>query len=203
MESIHRRRRRVVQGCVNIDLLAIPGGDAAADAHQLRFPSNTFQRVECDAVLEHVRDPAQVMREIVRVLAPGGYVHLVTPFCHPFHEYPKDFRRFTLDGLKELAGPLEVVAEGWRTGPTATLLVIAIEYIKPLLPFRAWRAVSHVLSGWLLFPLRYADLLLLRSADARRIGNHCYVWLRKKEAAGPGGPAQTWRSAPPNSGTRP
>jgi SAM-dependent methyltransferase len=174
---------RVVQGYVNIDLLAMPGVDAAADAHHLPFPSNIFQRVECDAVLEHVRDPAQVVREIERVLAPGGYLHLVTPFCHPFHEYPKDFRRFTLDGLKELAGPLEVVAEGWRTGPTATLLVIGIEYVKLLLPFRAWRVVSHGLCGWVLFPLRYLDLLLLRSANASRIGNHCYVWLRKPEQA--------------------
>jgi len=170
---------RVVHGYVNVDLVAISGVDAVADAHQLPFPAAVFQRVECDAVLEHVRDPVQVMREIERVLAAGGYVHLVTPFCHPFHEYPKDFRRFTLDGLKELAGSLEVVAEGWRTGPTATLLVIGIEYVKLLLPFRAWRAASHLLCGWLLFPLRYADLLLLRSADARRIGNHCYLWLRK------------------------
>jgi SAM-dependent methyltransferase len=157
---------RVVPGYVNIDLLAIPGVDAVADAHQFPFPVNTFQRVECDAVLEHVRDPAQVVREIERVLAPGGYLHLVTPFCHPFHEYPKDYRRFTFEGLKELAGPLEVVAEGWRTGPTATLLVVWMEYVKLLLPFRAWRAASHLVCGWLLFPLRYADLRLLRSPDA-------------------------------------
>jgi SAM-dependent methyltransferase len=170
---------RTVDGYVNLDLFAVPGVDVAADAAQLPFPSGIFQRVECDAVLEHVRDPAQVMSEIRRVLAPGGYVHLVTPFCHPFHEYPRDFRRFTLDGLKELAGGMEVVAEGWRTGPTATFLVFGIEYGKLLLPFRAWRAVMHFLLGWLLFPLRYLDLLLLRSADARRIGNHCYIWLRK------------------------
>jgi hypothetical protein len=74
---------------------------------------------------------------------------------------------------------MEVVAEGWRTGPTATLLVIGIEYGKLLLPFRAWRAVTHFVLGWLLFPLRYLDLLLLRSANAGRIGNHCYIWLRK------------------------
>jgi SAM-dependent methyltransferase len=173
---------RAVPGCVNVDLLAMPGVDVAADAHQLPFRSSLFQRVECDAVLEHVRSAEQVMSEIRRVLAPGGYAHLVTPFCHPFHEYPRDYRRFTLDGLKELAGPLEVVAEGWRTGPTATLLVIAIEYVKLLLPFRAWRVLAHFVCGWLLFPLRYADLLLLRAPAARRIGNHCYVWLRKPEA---------------------
>jgi hypothetical protein len=38
------------------------------------------------------------------------------------------------NGLKQVAGPLEVVAEGWRTGPTATLLVVAIEYVKLLFP---------------------------------------------------------------------
>jgi SAM-dependent methyltransferase len=172
---------RTVGGYVNLDLFALPGVDVTADAEQLPFPDGIFQRVECDAVLEHVRDPGNVMREIRRVLAPGGYVHLVTPFCHPFHEYPKDFRRFTVDGLKELAGPMEVVAEGWRTGPAATLLVVVIEFVKLLFPFRAWRAVAHVVCGWVLFPFRYLDLWLLRLPEARRIGNHCYVWLRKGE----------------------
>lgn len=174
---------RVVQGYVNIDLFAIPGVDVAANAEHLPFPQQIFQRIECDAVLEHVRDPERIMIEICRVLAPGGYVHLVTPFCHPFHEYPKDFRRFTLDGLKQLAGPLEVVAEGWRTGPTATLLITLIEYIKLLLPYRSWRAFSHVLLGWLVFPLRYLDLWLLHAPEARRIGNHCYLWLRKPDSS--------------------
>jgi SAM-dependent methyltransferase len=170
---------RNVSGYVNIDLIAMPGVDVAANAEQLPFPSGLFQRVECDAVLEHVREPAQVVSEIRRVLAPGGYVHFVTPFCHPFHEYPKDFRRFSIDGLKQLTGDMEVVAEGWRTGPTATLLVFFIEYVKLLLPFRAWRAVAHVVCGWLLFPLRYLDVPLLRSTRAGRLGNHCYIWLRK------------------------
>jgi SAM-dependent methyltransferase len=168
-----------VEGYVNLDLFPVPGVDVAADAHALPFRGGMFQRVECDAVLEHVRRPEVVMRELDRVLAPGGYLHLVTPFCHPFHEYPKDYRRFTPDGLRELAGGLEVVAEGWRTGPTATLLVFFLEYVKLLLPWRIWRVAAHGVLGWLLFPLRYADLLLLRSPRACRIGNHCYLWLRK------------------------
>jgi SAM-dependent methyltransferase len=163
---------RSVSGYVNIDLFAYP-------AWTFLSPSNIFQRIECDAVLEHVRNPRQVMCEIRRVLAPGGYVHLVTPVCHPFHAYPRDFRRFTIDGLKELAGDLVVVAEGWRTGPTATILVLVLEYVKSLLPFRAWRVAAHFVCGWLLFPLRYLDLLLWRSAGGQRIGNHCYVWFRK------------------------
>ncbi len=168
-----------VDGYVNLDLFALPGVDVAADAERLPFAACRFQRVECDAVLEHVRRPDQVMREIERVLAPGGFAHVVTPFCHPFHEYPRDYRRFTLDGLKEMAGGLEVVAEGWRTGPTATLLVFTIEYAKLLVPSHVWRTIVHGALGWMLFPLRYLDLWLLRTRRAGRIGNHCYLWLRK------------------------
>ena len=39
---------------------------------------------------------------------------------------------------------MEVVAEGWRTGPAATLLVVAIEFVEGLLPWRWWRAAAHV-----------------------------------------------------------
>jgi len=66
-----------VPGYVNMDLFATPGVDVVADAETLPFPADLFQRVECDAVLEHVRCPETVLREIARVLAPGGYAHLV------------------------------------------------------------------------------------------------------------------------------
>src|SRR5436309_1696367 len=52
---------RVVEGYINLDLFALPGVDVAADAEQLPFPGDFFTRVECDAVLEHVRDPQRVM----------------------------------------------------------------------------------------------------------------------------------------------
>ncbi|MBZ5585897.1 MAG: class I SAM-dependent methyltransferase [Acidobacteriia bacterium] len=168
-----------VEGYVNIDLFPVAGVDLVADAGQLPFPADLFQRVECDAVLEHVRRPESVMREIERVLKPGGFAHLVTPFCHPFHEYPRDYRRFTPDGLKELAGNLKVVGEGWRTGPTATMLVFTLEYVKLWLPWRWWRVAAHGVLGWLLFPFRYLDVLFRKSPAGGRIGNHCYVWLRK------------------------
>jgi SAM-dependent methyltransferase len=173
--------QRHAPGYVNLDLFPAPGVDVLADAECLPFSAGTFARVECDAVLEHVRCPEQVLREITRVLTPGGYAHLVTPFCHPFHEYPKDYRRFTLDGLKLLLGSqLEVVAEGWRTGPTATLLVFVLEYVKLWFPWRLWRGGVHIIFGWLLFPFRYLDSVFLRSARAGRLGNHCYLWVRKR-----------------------
>lgn len=161
-------------GYINIDLFAFPGVDVVADAGHLPFASNVFQRVECDAVLEHVRCPHQVMRELKRVLGTGGYLHLVTPFCHPFHQFPRDYRRFTLDGLKQLAGEdLEVAAEAWRTGPTATVLVFLLEYVKLWLPWKPWRVLVHGILGWLTFPLRYLDLYFFKTGRAENLGNHC------------------------------
>jgi hypothetical protein len=121
------------------------------------------------------------MQGIERVLAPGGYAHIVVPFCHPLHEYPRDFRRFTPDGIRVISGGLEVIEVGWRTGPTATLLVFLIEYVKAWLPWPAARALAHGFLGWALFPLRYLDLPLMRSPRAGRIGNHLFAWLRKPQ----------------------
>src|SRR5947207_1869066 len=127
---------RDVPGYVTLDLFPMPVVDLASDAEALPFPGGLFTRIECDAVLEHVRDPVQVMSEMRRVLAPGGYLHLVTPFCHPFHEYPKDYRRLTPDGLKQLALGMKVIREGWRTGPAATLRVGASGLVESVLACR-------------------------------------------------------------------
>lgn len=173
---------RSVSGFVNLDIDPTAGVDVQADAHALPFADAQFTRVECDAVLEHVAAPGLVMQEIARVLEPGGWAHIVTPFCHPFHAYPSDYRRFTPEGLRTMSSGLEVVATGWRTGPTATMLVFTLEYVKLLLPWRWWRVLSHAVLGWTLWPLRYLDLYLLRSPYVHRLGNHCFIWLRKPAA---------------------
>jgi hypothetical protein len=75
-----------------------------------------------------------------------------------------------------------VIKTGWRTGPTATLLVVVLEYAKTLLPWGPFPVIVHGILGWALFPLRYVDVLLRHSPRAHRIGNHCYAWLRKPAA---------------------
>lgn len=42
------------------------------DAHVLPFKDELFDSVVCTEVLEHVVEPQKVLREIVRVLRPGG-----------------------------------------------------------------------------------------------------------------------------------
>jgi ubiquinone/menaquinone biosynthesis C-methylase UbiE len=48
-----------------------------ADAHALPFGERSFDRVRCERVLQHVENPAEVVAEIFRVLAPGGMALLI------------------------------------------------------------------------------------------------------------------------------
>jgi ubiquinone/menaquinone biosynthesis C-methylase UbiE len=52
---------------------------AQGDAGALPFATGAFDRVYCSEVLEHIVDPAAAVREIGRVLRPGGVAVLSVP----------------------------------------------------------------------------------------------------------------------------
>lgn len=60
------------KGDINVDVVRNPNANLIADGQFLPFRNSVFGRVYCLAVLEHVHDPHQLMREITRVLKLGG-----------------------------------------------------------------------------------------------------------------------------------
>lgn len=59
-----------------------PGGNGAAcrgDAVHLPFPDDTFDRIIAAEVLEHIPDDHGAMRELRRVLKPGGTIAVTVP----------------------------------------------------------------------------------------------------------------------------
>ncbi len=73
-----------------------------ADATKVPFGNNEFDSALCTEVIEHVEDPFLVVKEISRVLKPGGYLILASAWFSPFHEEPKDYWRFSVDGYRVL-----------------------------------------------------------------------------------------------------
>lgn len=167
----------VPSGFFSVDIQSFPGVAVVGDVEALPFATGSIAAIECDAVLEHVADPNKAAAELLRVLRSGGLLHIVVPFCHPFHAFPSDYQRWTIEGVGKLfsCNACEVIDIGVRTGPTATLLATLCEYAKILGGKTAWAAAA-----WILWPLRYVDVWLNRKPQAHRMANHLYALLRKK-----------------------
>jgi SAM-dependent methyltransferase len=56
------------------------------DVLQMPFAEGEFEVVFCNHVMEHVADDLQAMREIYRVLAPGGWGIIQVPLFYPLPE---------------------------------------------------------------------------------------------------------------------
>jgi SAM-dependent methyltransferase len=59
--------------------LESPLAQVKMDIHKMPFKENEFDVVFCNHVMEHVDDDIQSMREIVRVLKPGGWAIIQSP----------------------------------------------------------------------------------------------------------------------------
>lgn len=76
--------------------------DCITSAENLPFASESFDVVISTQMLEHVKDPAKVLKEIYRVLKKEGVVFLSTHGIWEKHGSPDDYWRWTDDGLKIL-----------------------------------------------------------------------------------------------------
>src|SRR5437762_2659378 len=63
---------------IGLDIAAGPGVDLVGSADAIPAPDAAFDCVLCTQVLQYVPDPAAAIREMRRVLRPGGVIFLST-----------------------------------------------------------------------------------------------------------------------------
>jgi SAM-dependent methyltransferase len=76
--------------------------NAIADLTSLPFASGCFDAAIHIVTLEHVREPACVLRELGRALGPGAPLVVIAPHEWEVHQAPHDFYRYTRYGLAYL-----------------------------------------------------------------------------------------------------
>lgn len=99
-------------GVVALEIEPGPEIDVVGSVLDLPFDDDTFDLVYSQAVLEHVTDPALAVREMVRVLKPGGTFHCITAFMQGLHLAPMHYFNITPYGMESLVRDL--LADGYR-----------------------------------------------------------------------------------------
>jgi len=106
---------------LNISLAVAP--DILADGAHIPLAAEAIDTVFCNATLEHVNNPLQVMQELSRVLRPAGVLLLGVPFLYRIHSAPNDFWRFTEYQVRRMADETDLEIESMeRVGLLFTVL---------------------------------------------------------------------------------
>lgn len=136
-----------------------------ADTAKLPFPQDTFDTVLCLEVFEYLDDPLQAMKEIRRVLQPGGRLLLSVPFLHRWdHEH--DLWRPTDPGLRSLLEKAGFKLESLENqgGPMAVIVNIVRHLFAKHQKNRRW-----LLLCLLFYPLLKKMLVMDREFTTRSV----------------------------------
>lgn len=168
---------------VNLDISFCSSLDVLSDAHRLPFKKDTFQGIVCQAVLEHTRNPEEIIKEMYRVLKKGGIIYTEVPFLQGFHPDPVDYYRYTLAGINNILSEFSHIDSGVCVGPSSTLCWILREYLSGVFTCfsskRFVQSVANLFFGWLTFPIKFLDLIFANRPGAHKIASGLYFLGRK------------------------
>lgn len=126
--------------------------DVYYDGKTMPFGAGHFDSIFSSEVFEHVFNLHEIIRELNRVLKPGGLMLFTCPFAFCEHEVPNDFARYSSYGLRHLLqqNGFEIV-EQLKTGNSIeTLNQLKLVYIHQHISPRL-RKIPVVRSAFRLF----------------------------------------------------
>ncbi len=74
--------RAKTPGAIGVDVSRNSDADVLHDVEQFPYPfrDNSFDRVVCNGIIEHVDNVVRVMEELHRICRPGGFILITTPY---------------------------------------------------------------------------------------------------------------------------
>lgn len=173
--------RRLARKVINVDISVFNDVNVVSDAGLLPIKNNSVDLVVITAVLEHVKQPYQVVSEIHRVLKKGGKVYVEVPFLQAFHADPMDFQRYTLNGLINLFRDFEVLGKGVCVGPFSAAAFFMRKFPTIFFHNSYFAKSVEFIVGWLVFWVKYFDWFLQPFQRLHIVASGTYLLLSKPE----------------------
>lgn len=172
---------RAHKNLTNLNISNFPNVEVVADAHYLPYADNSVDGVVIEAVIEHLYNPLAAIKEIFRVLKPGGIVLSITPFLQPYHGYPHHYQNLTLTGHKYYYSSNGFVVEdsGTAIGPTFALIILNSKYFLHYFPKGINILLGSLYIGFSMLFLKPLDFFINRSQKAHLICSATYVFAKK------------------------
>ena len=169
-----------------LDLQAYENVDVVADGHAIPIKCNSLDFVLCVSVLEYVRHPVEVLREVFRVLKPGGLLYLSVPFVFRYAPDPDDLYRFSVRGIEVLCTSFEKIQSGFNRGPASTICDLLVHFNAILFCFNNRRIYNVLIDlfQWSLFWIKYMDRWIGNYDMAHIIHNGAFFLGRKPNELG-------------------
>lgn len=165
---------------INLDISPYPQVSLLADAQNVPFLDRSISVIVSTAVLEHVRSNNLVVKEMERLLVPGGILYVEVPFLQPFHSAPDDYRRYTVKGLEEQFGNFEKIDSGPINGGGSALAAIIPEFLMSFFKNRILRLGIKASARLMFFWLKYLDWLTLKRDLTHQVASGVYfLGIRK------------------------
>jgi len=154
--------RRIAPNVVNIDVYPGRSIDIIADAAYLPLKTESADAAIIQTMLEHTPDYIRVIENARRVLKPGGKIFCEVPFYYPRHG-KADFVRFTPEMIKGILTEAGFQIDECRIsmGPFSSLALSLINSLSVIFSFgfKKLYTVFFIIFGWLLFWLKYLDIV--------------------------------------------
>lgn len=144
--------------------------DLFGTAYNIPSENETFDCALCTAVLEHLEEPKKALKETYRVLKSGGCAIYTVPLFWHLHEEPRDFFRYTKNGLKYLfeAAGFEIIEITALSGFLVTFGTELGYYLQRFKrgPFR------HLINGIVIFSNWFFPIL-----DRGFLRDEKFTWM--------------------------
>ncbi|KEO73631.1 methyltransferase domain-containing protein [Anditalea andensis] len=166
---------------IDTDVTFGPRTKIICDGHSLPFMDSSMDVVVIQAVLEHVLDPVQCVKEIHRVLKPNGIVYSEIPFMQQVHGKAFDFTRFSFLGQRRLFRNFELIDMGPTAGPGSSLSWAYVYFLMGFSNNFYIRVALRLFGTYTSFYLKYFDLLTKNKASTLDGASGIYFLGRKSE----------------------